>query len=51
MNRTPFEAGCLRTAETTSTAGPHVRVWQNCGVAKVTTNGSFAASACAMLRS
>src|SRR5262245_26654652 len=35
----------LRTAETTSTTGPHVRDWQNCGVANVNTNGLCAASA------
>ena len=29
----------FRTAETTSTVGPHVRVWQYCGVANETTNG------------
>src|SRR6476619_3920148 len=45
MNRIPFDAGCLRTAETTSTTGPQVRDWQNCGVAKARTNGSCAAIA------
>ena len=38
---------CLRVAETTSTTGPHVRDWQYCGVANVTTNGTRAASASA----
>ncbi|MCZ7589569.1 MAG: hypothetical protein M5U27_12095 [Gaiella sp.] len=45
MNRTPFEPARFRTAETTSTTGPHVRDWQYCGVANATTNGSWAASA------
>ena len=41
-----MDAGwAFRTAETTSTVGPHVRVWQNCGVANATTNGFFAAIA------
>ena len=30
----------LRTASTTSTVGPHVRLWQYAGVAKATTNGT-----------
>src|SRR2546423_11957618 len=45
MNRMRREANRLRTASTTSTTGPHVRLVQNLGVAKVTTNGTRAASA------
>src|SRR5262245_17556697 len=35
----------LRTTDSTSTTGPHVRDWQNCGVANARTNGLCAASA------
>src|SRR5918912_3015901 len=45
MKRTPRAANLLRTASTTSTTGPQVRLLQNFGVAKVTTNGACAASA------
>ena len=45
MNLTGLEAKRLRTASTTSTTGPQVRLVQNFGVAKVTTNGRWAASA------
>ena len=44
MKRTPVEANCFLTASTTSTTGPHVRLVQNFGVAKTTTNGLCAAS-------
>src|SRR5215475_5584785 len=45
MNRTGLDANRLRTASTTSTTGPQVRLVQNFGVAKVTTNGRCSASA------
>src|SRR5947207_709276 len=44
MYRTPLAPTCLRTASTTSTTGPHVRLEQNFGVAKTTTKGLCAAS-------
>src|SRR5512133_960348 len=47
MNRTGLFGNWRRTCETTSTTGPHVRLAQNFGVAKVTTNGTCAASDCA----
>ncbi len=47
MNSIP-DAACLRrTALTTSTTGPQVRLVQYFGVAKTTTNGFFAATASA----
>ena len=45
MNLTGPEAKLLRTASTTSTTGPQMRLVQNFGVAKVTTNGRCAARA------
>jgi len=45
MKRTSVSANRFWTAPTTSTTGPQRRVWQNCGVANVTTNGTPAASA------
>ena len=45
--RIPRAASCLRTASTTSTTGPQVRLVQNFGVANVTTKGTWAASDCA----
>src|SRR5213079_14637 len=50
MKPTPERANCLRTCETTSTTGPHVRLVQNFGVANTTTNGRCAASSCATER-
>ena len=47
MKRIPRPAKRLRAASTTSTTGPQVRLVQNFGVAKVTTNGTCAASDCA----
>ena len=43
MNRTVVCRKRLRTASTTSTTGPHVRLVQNFGVANTTTNGLCAA--------
>src|SRR6266516_5410685 len=43
MNRIGLEAKRLRTASTTSTTGPQVRLVQNFGVAKVTTKRRCAA--------
>src|SRR6478672_12258161 len=48
MKRTGVCAYCLRTWSTTSTTGPQTRLSQYRGVAKVTTNGSCAASAAAI---
>src|SRR5262249_31438479 len=45
MKRTGVFASFFATASTTSTTGPQVRLWQNLGVAKVTTNGSWRAIA------
>src|SRR5262245_13851184 len=47
MKSRPDELMRLRTADSTSTTGPHVRDWQYCGVAKDRTKGLCAASACA----
>src|SRR6476659_2337733 len=47
MKSTPEPLHCFATDCTTWTTGPQVRDWQNSGVAKVTTNGFFAASAAA----
>src|SRR5512132_2717986 len=47
MKSTPEPFHCFATDCTTWTTGPHVRDWQNWGVANVTTNGFFAASAAA----
>src|SRR5690348_2048404 len=47
MKRIPRRSNFLRTASTTSTTGPHVRLVQNFGVAKTTTNGACARSASA----
>src|SRR5215471_7878989 len=47
MKRTGVLASFFATASTTSTTGPHVLLWQNFGVANVTTNGSCRAIACA----
>src|SRR3990170_6456552 len=47
MKRTGVPATRLRTASTTSTTGPQVRLVQNFGVANVTTNGTLAAIASA----
>ena len=44
----PRASNSFRAASTTSTTGPHVRLVQNFGVAKVTTNGAWAASDCAI---
>src|SRR5262245_34665004 len=43
MKRTFSPSSRCWTSSTTSTTGPHVRLEQNFGVAKVTTNGTFAA--------
>ena len=48
MKRTPASACLRRTSLTTSTTGPHVRLVQYLGVAKATTNGSFALTASAI---
>ena len=47
MKSTPLACQLLGDRCTTWTTGPHVRDWQYSGVAKVTTNGCFAASAAA----
>src|SRR5713101_5472587 len=44
MKRTPLRAKCFSTASVTSTTGPHVRLVQNFGVAKTSTNGACALS-------
>src|SRR6185503_20683370 len=47
MKRMPSPSCLRRTALTTSTTGPHVRLVQYFGVANASTNGFFAASAAA----
>src|SRR5262245_31224073 len=47
MKSTPEPFHRFATLSTMSTSGPHKRDWQNWGVANVTTNGRFAASAAA----
>src|SRR4051794_15972911 len=44
MNRAALPEKRLRTASTTSTTGPHVRLVQNSGVANTSTNGTCARS-------
>jgi hypothetical protein len=44
MKRTPSPSKRRRTASTTSTVGPHVRLSQKRGVANATTNGAPAST-------